>query len=73
MRRLAAIYRSALRLVQSYQGPGHSLEPLPHELGLLLQQISLLSHHLGLGGANHALEMTMPDLQVCQFMLTIYV
>ena len=65
MCRLAAIYRSALRLLQSYQGPGHSLKPLPPELGLLLQQISLVSHHLGMGGANHALEMTMKNLQVC--------
>ena len=63
-RRLAAVYRSALRLLQKYQGPGHTSQPLPPELSLLLQQLSLLSQHFGVGGANSELDTTVKVLQV---------
>ena len=63
-RRLASVYRSALRLLQKYQDPGHTSQPLPPEFSLLLQQLSLLSQHFGVGGANDELDTTVKVLQV---------
>ena len=65
MQRLAAVYRAALRLLQNYGSGGHAHESLPPELGLLLQQLSLLAHHFGVGGTNYELEAIIKNLKVC--------
>lgn len=51
VKKLAAAQRAALRTLQSFSGQRYGAhDSIPPELSLLVQQLALLSAHLGGGG-----------------------